>query len=649
MSIYTRLFNKRFSIHVILVILSLLAVAWLQVPRLADEFRVDEDFRYYYWMYKFQEPDLFPALPLPDNEYLIINFSWGEVPVRYYNPGFDFLFYLASFLVKPPVFSKLLPFVLMPMTVLYLFEFGQVVRNRQTGVILAITFLLINLASSSSVSIANGLQRSFAAPLIIIAIYYLYQKKYMWAAGVLLVSALIYAPIFALTVAVWGVFALGQLWQSRASGLGVFTGGILHLIVAVFLGAMMLSPVLLPRVSHLFAATESVDDQVSSESQTQDSELDEKPYQYIWESPTYKTGGAYPLFIIFPIVGRGGLVDLGEDLINLLVLLLFGGLIFLVLGRKAWHLPQVVWSVLWATLAMFILSWLTIWLVNSFLLYLPSRYTRIGLYLFLFLFVFLNVVGFFKEAPTLMQRSPKRVVGLVVVVELLIMGLIVWYPNQWAKIGMFNMKWLLALAGVAFAVLGFALVKEPPRATPHMSRLGQSTAGRMLAGGAVVLVFLAWAVYAPLLTEVSYLNPPPAERELITFLATLPQDTLIGGSPCALDSVELFARRDVLFTCEQPRGVLIEPAMLAYYADDWPTITDFCRENGVDYLVVDPNTYSDDFLAQRKLFFEPVNQIILAGIANQKEFVLAQVSDEVKLFQNEDYFVVACETLAKVN
>jgi len=130
-------------------------------------------------------------------------------------------------------------------------------------------------------------------------------------------------------------------------------------------------------------------------------------------------------------------------------------------------------------------------------------------------------------------------------------------------------------------------------------------------------------------------------------VSTLPRDTLLGGSPCALDNVELFARRDVLFTCEQPRGELIVPAMLTYYAEDWPTITDFCQEHGVDYLVVDPKTYSDDFLAQRKLFFEPFNQPLLAQIAGQTEFALAQVPDEAKLFANDDYFVVTCASLPK--
>ena len=79
--------------------------------------------------------------------------------------------------------------------------------------------------------------------------------------------------------------------------------------------------------------------------------------------------------------------------------------------------------------------------------------------------------------------------------------------------------------------------------------------GRALIGTAIVLFLGGWALYAPLLTEISYLNPPPAERELLQFLRTVPKDALIAGSPCALDSVQLFAERQVFFTFEQPPGV----------------------------------------------------------------------------------------------
>lgn len=624
---------KQIDTRIMLVVVSLLAVGWLQWPRLGDELRVDEDFRSFYWMHRFQDEQLFPNDDYQG--YQNINLPWGNIPVTFFSLGYALLFYLASFAMSPILFSKVLPFALMPVTVLYLFEFGRSARNRQSGVVLALGFLFVNLASSSAISIANGLQRSFAVMLTIMLIYHLRRGQYFWAAVVTLLSSLIYAPTFALAAAIWGVFAL---WRNRRPQLQTLLkqGGLGYLLLTLCAGAVVLAPVLLPILGFDSAA----------ETNQPQPESPAGPALSIWENPAYQTGGAYPLFIIFPVVGRGGLVDLGEDLINLLILALVGGLIWLARGRRALNLPAAVWCLLAATIAMFALSWLAIWLTNSFVLYLPSRYTRVGLYLFLIMFVFLNAADFVKEAPQLLRRDPRRLAWLVAGVELVIVGLIIFYPPERAMIGRLNMKWLLALAGAAFGLLGVALVKNPPQPAVNLQPAGK----RLLVGAAIALFVIGWAVYAPLLTEVSYLNPPPAERKLLQFLATLPKDTLIAGTPCALDSVQLFARRQVLFSCEQPREAkVVNDALKAYYADDPQVIAQFCREYGVDYLVVDSNAYSNDFLARGEIFFEPYNREVQPYLASQSGFALAQVADDFKLFESENYFVMACSRLTAVN
>lgn len=623
--------------QVVLVIVSLLAVAWLQMPRLLDEFRVDEDFRYYYWMYKFQDSTLFPNDP--SEYYVSIHLPGADVPVTFYGLGFSGLFYLANFFVPPIAFSKLLPFILMPITVLHCFYFGQSVRNRTTGIVLALGFLFLNLASSSSISVANGVQRSFATTFIIALIYYLHRQKYLWAGVVIVVSTLIYAPAQALNLGIWGMYWLVTVWRSRPQ-LNVIQGGFVYLVTAFCLSVLLLLPVFIPE---LFAAEESIqtEDQPQS-SVEQDAPIDTPPqYTYWWENPSFQRDGHFPVFIVFPLVGRGGLVDLGEDLINLFILLIIAALIYFVRGRKAFHLPVVLWCMLWASLVMFIIAWLVFLTTGDFLFHLPSRYTRSGLYLFLFFFVGLNLVDFIKEAPVLIREHPKRLVGLVVGIEAVIIGLIVWYPVHRATINGLNMKWLLALAGLVFGVLGVMLVKRPTPPPSRSIQITKTLPGKLLIGSAIVLGLGGWALYTPLFTEVSYLNPPPAEREMLEFIRTLPKDALIAGSPCALDSVELFSRRRVLFSCEQLRGEVVQ-ALRAYYAEDWFTVVAFCRENDIDYLVVEPNTYNDEFLAQKKLFFEPFNQTLLADIAGQNKFALAHIPDEVKLFKNERYFVVAC-------
>jgi|GEM_PF-1774824 len=626
-------FIRSLDVRVNLIILSLLAVAWLQMPRLTDGFRVDEDFRYFYWTNKYFDPTLFPNDT--SQIYLSAHLPWGDVPVSFYNLGYSLLFYAASFLVTPIFFSKILPFVLMPVTVWYLFEFGQSVRDRRTGVVLALGFLFLNLASSSAISIANGMQRSFATPLIIAFIYYLHRQKYLFAAITVFASALIYAPVFVLIVPTWGLYILKPKWRPNfAISLG--HGGVGYLLIALCASILVLSPIL-PKFTNFFTVENTIE--TASDS-----------FEHLWENPRFRTGGGVPLFIIFPIVGRGGLVDLGEDLINLLILATLGGLIYLVRGRRAFELPQEIWYLLWATLIMFIMSWLAIWLTDSFLLYLPSRYTRVGLYLFLVMFVFLNAVGSVKKAPDLIRHNPRRLIWLIAGMEFLVVGLVLMYPTERATINGFNMKWLLALTGGALGVLGVAIIRKPPRSRPNLSRISQTLAGRTLIGATVMLFLGGWAVYAPLFTEVSYLNPPPAERELLQFLRTVPKDALIAGSPCALDSVQLFAARQVFFTCEAPpaEDARTRQALMTYYTDNWQDVLDFCQSYSIDYLVVDLATYSDEYLAQGWIFFEPFNQELLPYVASRDTFVLTQVPDDIKLFQSENYYVVACDALGKL-
>ncbi|MCB0212569.1 MAG: hypothetical protein KDJ52_24710, partial [Anaerolineae bacterium] len=132
---------------IVLVIISILAVLWLQAPRLWDQFQADEDFRTFYWMSKFYDSELFPNEPRPP----YISFQLLSQNVIWYfpSPAYGWLFNLASFLVTPIFFAKLLPFIVMPITVWYLFKFGESVRDRGTGLVLALSFIFLNLISST--------------------------------------------------------------------------------------------------------------------------------------------------------------------------------------------------------------------------------------------------------------------------------------------------------------------------------------------------------------------------------------------------------------------------------------------------------------------------------------------------------------------
>jgi hypothetical protein len=259
----------------------------------------------------------------------------GDLPLYFYSLGYWLLFYAASFLMTPTFFSKILAFMVLPVTVWYLFEFGQSARGRGTGVALAAGFMFLNLASPSSISVVTGLQRSFACSLIIVLIYYLHRQKYTGAAVIVLLSALIYAPMFVLAVATWGLFALRITWPPRL-GLSFVQRGMGPLLIATLLSVLIMSPVLFTRFSHVFTGEKLVEvGEQATGAASEPPEATSESYEHIWDNPIYRAGGRAPLFFRFPFVGRGGLVNNGEDAVHLLIFFCIGCLIFGIRGRRA--------------------------------------------------------------------------------------------------------------------------------------------------------------------------------------------------------------------------------------------------------------------------------------------------------------------------
>lgn len=631
---------KGFDQRLILIIISLLAVLWLQAPRLIDNFNVDEDFRSFYRMSQFADPNLFPNDPLTGGGAVTVAMPWGNWPFYPNSPGYSLLYYVASFFVSPILFSKLLAFLLMPVSAWYLFELGKSIRTAQTGMILALGFVFLNLASPTSLSVLPGLQRSFALTLEIILIYYLYRQKYVPAAVVVVIAALIYAPAFVLAAAIWGLNILKFGHQHRR-GFSIDTTSLGPLLIAGFLGALILIPALLIRFSPYPTETATT----GTIQQTTDAPAES--YRFLWDDPKYQAGGRTQLFYSFPFIGRGGLVNKDADALHLSVLFVISCLIYLVQGRRAFDLPSPIWSVFGASLITFVMAWLAIWLTNSFLLYLPSRYTRVGLFLFLLLVVFLNFTDFIKESALLIRRNQKRLVWLIIGIEIVAIGLIVIYPSEQAVFMGLNMKWLLAPTALIFGILGTISIQSRLTSDPMPAEFNRTLSGRVLTIIFLGILLSGWLAYAPLISSGSYLNPDPTERELLRFLETLPQDTLIAGTPCALDSVLLFSKRQILFSCEKisQDTQLVREALKVYYTDDTQDVANFCQKRGVDYLVIDLQTYSEAFLAGGEIFFEPYNQELLPYIKERKTFALANLPDEVKIFQAGDYFVVPCDAL----
>ena len=234
-----------------LIIISLFAILWIQIPNLVDEYRVDEDMRYFYQLNKFQDPDLYP------NHYMrpiltlkTLNIFDKSVDIFLNCPGYGLLFFLGSFLFSPTTFIKIIPIFVLPITVFIIFQFGRSIRNVKTGLTLAMLFIIFNLASPSSLSIGTGLPRAFVLPVLMAQLYFLYKRRYFLALGTTLLGASIYPPLFLINLVVWGLHSL-KINKKPTIKIVLSIQSIIPLVIAMVIGLLILSPMIFGRFENI--------------------------------------------------------------------------------------------------------------------------------------------------------------------------------------------------------------------------------------------------------------------------------------------------------------------------------------------------------------------------------------------------------------
>ena len=166
--------------------------------------------------------------------------------------------------------------------------------------------MFFNLATPDSMSVASGLQRAFALPLLIIFMYYLIEERYKIAAGLIPITALVYLPNVPLMVLTYALsmvdFGGGKItFDLRREkvvpfGLGLLLAG----VVAVW----------------AFDVNFHISDSGGTSTLVRD-----VPFS---ENPLYQEGSATPMYIRFPWLGKAGLFDVDADALNSLVLVVLG-------------------------------------------------------------------------------------------------------------------------------------------------------------------------------------------------------------------------------------------------------------------------------------------------------------------------------------
>lgn len=142
----------------------------------------------------------------------------------------------------------------------------------------------------------------------------------------------------------------------------------------------------------------------------------------------------------------------------------------------------------------------------------------------------------------------------------------------------------------------------------------------------------------------TFIRPENDTAELINFVKTLPQNTLIAGYPCLLDDVPLYSQHSILFSCEtesRDMGMMMK-ALDAYFAESDAEVLAFCEEYSVDYMIVSQENFAEAFISQEYIIFEPLNSFLKQQLEGRSSFVLNQIPDNSKTFQNRTLFAFPC-------
>ena len=134
-----------------------------------------------FWMYRFADSELFANDLL--TEYAAYIQPWG----------FAVVYRLLAYFADPLIVSKIVPIVLFTLSTVYLFLLVRNVAGGYAGLIAASAFMIF---PDFMLVMSGGYSRAFGYPLVLAFLYYLSKRSYQASAVVLVLSALIYPPVF---------------------------------------------------------------------------------------------------------------------------------------------------------------------------------------------------------------------------------------------------------------------------------------------------------------------------------------------------------------------------------------------------------------------------------------------------------------------
>ena len=335
-----------------------------------------------FWMYRFQDPQLF-------RDDLLADFISSG---KFNPPGYTLLYRIGSAFVDPLLLSKIISIVLVIVSVFFVFRLAGALGGEIAGCASALLFTLDVFVIGWENYFQQGLPRGFAYPLLISFLYYFVTKRTVIASVVLVLQTLFYPQIFLISCFILGVsFVRRSFIECIRTYRFIFLG---IAVAGVFL---------------LYSYTKEADPFGPIITRSEAKVMEE-----------FYPGGRSSFFrnhlYEYLFMGRAGL---NLDKVALYVLLLIP--IGYLLGRRLFKVNRIVYDILVSSLILFTVAHTVL-----FKIHLPSRYVIYTFPLAFNLLVSLNMEGFFNELAkrySLRFRMPsdKGVFGFLTVLALAVL------------------------------------------------------------------------------------------------------------------------------------------------------------------------------------------------------------------------------------
>lgn len=614
-----------------LLVISGLTVLYIQFPLLRDEYTVGCDTRTDLWF--FSQAEAY------ETEITTINEQFVKTKLARCL-GYYGMYKLVSQFVSPLTFNKHVPFILVFLSLLYLYKIGSHIKNNRVGFIFAVLCLLI--FSSFYVDIYSGLHRAFGVFLVIASLHYTLKKRFLGIFCCIILECLFYPPSLLVSFPTWALSILRYEFSSKRI-IWIDKKELIQVSITILICFLLI----LPTISWVkkLEATFLMPDQ------TTEVVVEKMPLR---ENPRFNEGGVVPIFMfdgrifnfipMYFLVGHGGIVtNAVRHLIPFGFFFSLTIISILLVKRPFEIIPREIWLFFISGIALYVLAWIAAFMFDKFVLYYPSRYIRFTIYISIALILSLNIA----KLSSVMESWHKSVYYLLTFIA--IMGVIAsWFFSPDFVAEHFSSDHILESYTIHQVKQVRIILFLSSCSAILISIIVWSKKIRKKSNLEFLILALICFIFIPLFDVGSgSITLTPDEKALSSFLSGLPESTIVAGHPDAMNNLALFSSVNILChsqgiqDAEDPViNQLVFDLFSAYYATQPEILEEFKKKYNVDLFIVEKKHFTGSYLKRGVFYPEPYNEVIKREISDQSEFLFQKVSQNKIIYENHTYSVL---------